>query len=194
MPDVSKGKPKEEVDPHEADTRPTTPADLLQPDPWTRLNIMEDVNGTSIVPTVDQLISSHIHKASGAVRALKKDVIIWTDFDYKKIKQSYGVVKLTVPWEYPDGEVSGSYTFLNVATSPVLQYWGVAPAMGKIEFKGDTMMRQLGCYFGTMPNPFMQEDRETWPGTNATVQYMAMSHERVMQEPWQSNLDRHCQL
>ena len=76
MPDVSKGKPTEEVEPHEADTRPTSPVDLLQPDPWTRLNIMEDVNGTSVVPTVDQLICSHIHKASGAVRSLKKDVII----------------------------------------------------------------------------------------------------------------------
>ena len=158
------------------------------------MNILEEVNATSIVPTVDQLICSHVHKASGAVRSLKKDVIIWTDFPYKKAKESYGVVKVIVPWEYPDGETSGSYTFFNVATSPALPYWGIAPAMGKIQFESDNVMKELGCYFGTMPNPFTQQDRQMWTGTNVTVQYMALSYERITQEPWQTNLDRHCKL
>ena len=211
MPDVSKGNCShencshkhttsctEDVDPHEADTRPTSPVEpthpMLERDPWTRLNIMEDVNGTSIVPTVDQLICSHVHKTSGAVRSLKKDVIIWTDFPYKKAKESFGVIKCIVPWEDTDGETSGSYTFFNVATSPTLPYWGIAPTMGTIQFESDNVMKELGCYFGTMPNPFTQQDRQLWTGANATVQYMALSYERITQEPWQTNLDRHCKL
>ena len=102
MPDVSKGKNCSHCHTasctHEAETRPASPVEpthpMLERDPWTRLNIMEDVNGTSLVPTVDQLICSHVHKTSGAVRSLKKDVIIWTDFPYKKAKESYGVVKV----------------------------------------------------------------------------------------------------
>ena len=155
---------------------------------------MEDVNGTSIVPTVDQLICSDVDKASGAVRSLKKDVIIWTDFSYQTAKESYGVTKLIVPWEDVDGETSGSYTFFNVATSPALPYWGIAPAMGKIEFEGDSVMKELGCYFGTMATPFTRQNLQMWPGTCETVWDIVMSNDKITQEPWQPNLDRHCKL
>ena len=72
MPDVSQGKIcshehtascTEDVDPHEADTRPTSPVEPTHPmlerdDRETRLNLMD---GTA---TVDQKIRFHVHSAS----------------------------------------------------------------------------------------------------------------------------------
>ena len=71
MPDVSKGKNcshehttscTEDNDPHEADTRPTSPVEPTHPwlerEWWTELNLMD---GTA---TVDQKIRFHVHSAS----------------------------------------------------------------------------------------------------------------------------------
>ena len=63
MPEVIKGKPVENVDLHEADTRPTSPVEpthpMLERDPWmTSFDLMD---GTA---TVDQRIRFHVHNAS----------------------------------------------------------------------------------------------------------------------------------
>ena len=62
MPDVSKGKPVEEVDPHEEDTRPTSPVEPTHPwlerRWWSGLSLMD---GRA---TLDQRIRFHVHNAS----------------------------------------------------------------------------------------------------------------------------------
>ena len=53
--------------------------ELEEPDPWCRPNYMDDVAPYTIVPTVNQLIASHLHRAAGACRWLGRDIIVWTE-------------------------------------------------------------------------------------------------------------------
>ena len=96
-------RPPSPVEPSLGDAVVLPAEDLTERDPWVPLNVMEDVCSTSIVPVVDQLIKSHLHRAAGACRWLEKDIVIWTNMELSKIKKSFGVAKDIVPWEKPEG-------------------------------------------------------------------------------------------
>ena len=157
---------------------------------WKELNIVEDISHYCIVPTVDQLIKSHLHKAAGACRWLERDVIIWTDFELKKIKKSYGVVRDSVPWMHPtSGESKGNYTlFSHMVGSSDSSYWGLAPALQTIEFESDSCLKELGCHLEKMETPFVQQDKKPWPLTQTLMSCVVMRHERITREPYAARL------
>ena len=167
-----------------------------------QLNVMEDVDSTSIVPVVEQLIKSHIHKAAGACRWLEKDVVIWTDFSYQKFKKSFGVQEDLVPWQKPEGGIKGSYSLRTTPSeessgwggSLHLNYWGLAPALQSIRFEDDAILRQYGLNLGEMVNPFTKENKEPWPETGARLSYVVMKYQEISEEPKKSTLARFTSL
>ena len=161
-----------------------------------QLNVMEDVDSTSIVPVVEQLVKSHIHKAAGACRWLEKDVVIWTDFSYQKFKKSFGVQEDLVPWQKPEGGIKGSYSLRTTPSAESsgwggslnLNYWGLAPALQSIIFEDDAILRQYGLTLGEMVNPFTQENKEPWPETGSKLSYVVMKYQEISEEPKKSTL------
>lgn len=163
-----------------------------------QLNVMEDVDSISIVPVVEQLVKSHIHRAAGACRWLEKDVVIWMNFSYKKFKKSFGVQEDLVPWEKAEGGCKGSYSLRTTPStqrsgwggSLNLDYWGLAPALQSIIFEDDSILSQAGLTLGEMVNPFTQENKEPWPETGSKLSYVVMKYSEISEEPKKSTLAR----
>ena len=195
-------RPPSPVEPSLEDVVVLPAEDLATRDPWVPLKIMEDVCSTSIVPVVDQLIKSHLHRAAGACRWLEKDVVVWTSCELSKIKKSFGVLKDIVPWEKPGGGCKGSYSLFTTPTdaksgwggSQNLKYWGLAPAMQTLVFEDDTILRELGCYMEEVENPFLQENKQPLTGVGNTIKYVAMKYDWITKAPWCEKLAGYCGL
>ena len=199
MPDTTDEGTTMETDGTEA--RPSSPVEIPVEDvedvdddeggyDWRELNIVEDISHFCIVPTVDQLIKSHMHKAAGACRWLERDVIIWTDFELKKIKKSYRVDKEVVPWMHPtSGESKGTYTlFGHKIGSSESSFWGLAPALQTIEFESDSCLKELGCHLEKMETPFVKLDKKPWASTQTLISCVVMKHAQITRDPFAARL------
>ena len=165
------------------------------------LNILGYVRTRSLGSTVDQLIRSHLFRASGACRWLEKDIVIWVDFELSKIKQSFGVNKEEVPWQMPGStKYKGNYSCLTTPStfrsgwgrSEQLDYWGLSPAMQTIVFENDSRLKEVGCYLEDGTNPFLQEDKLPWPGAEVKLRRLVMRYECITTSPAREKLAAYC--
>lgn len=185
-----------EEEEEEPSVRPTLCGQCDPPETWCQLSLAGDIDCASIVPTLMQLIKSHIHRAAGACRWLEKDINIWVDFPITKFKKSFGVAKETVPWLNKAGAVDGSY---NLHTTPAvhasgwggshLEYWGLAPAMQSIGFESSDILQLYGIFLEEREKvPFVQADKEPWENSERKMKVLVMKYDKIDSEPWKSRL------
>ena len=162
--------------------------ELESPDPWCRPNYMDDVAGYSIIPCVNQLIASHLHRAAGASRWLGRDVIIWTEVPYTTIKASKMACSDEIPWQKDDGSRKGKYS---VMLTPGHLYWGLSPAVQKLWINSDTCLRELGLMMEEKPNPFVPVDEYS---EDNTIKVLVMKYPLIAQSPYREALRAYCAL
>lgn len=183
---------------------PNNTPDASEEDDWRQLSIMGDVDMESVVPTIEQLIKSHIHRAAGACRYLEKDLTIWIDFPIQNFKKSHRVIKEVIPWQTPEPEsrYDGNYS---CHTTPALvpsgwgghqaeDYWGLAPAMQMLKFEDDAIFRLMGITIKEYPHiPFLKQNKEPWED-DRKMKSLIMEYEKISRAPWSRELAKFCQL
>ena len=173
--------------------------DLNARDPWRRPNYMEDVAGYSICPAINQLIASHLHRASGACRWLGKDVIVWTETPYTQIKSSKAACSDEVPWEKEDGTRKGKYSVMITHGPSSAEegnrvdkvFWGISPPVQKLWINSDSILKELGLQLVDRPNPFVPAEEYS---EENTIKVLVMVHDLIMQSPYRDNLKAYCAL
>jgi len=161
---------------------------LETPDPWCRPNYMDDVAPYTIVPTVNQLIASHLHRAAGACRWLGRDVIIWTEVPYTTIKGSKVASSDEIPWQKEDGTRKGKYSVL---LTPGHLYWGLSPPVQKLWFNSDRCLRELGLKMEEKPNPFVPVEEYS---EDNKIQVLVMKYPLIAVSPYREALRHYCAL
>ena len=159
----------------------------------------------SIIPCMEQLIKSHIHRATGACRYLEKNLTIWIDFPIKQFKKSHEVKKEIIPWQEPEPEKKYDGTY-SCHTTPALtpsgwgghqteEYWGLAPAMQMLSFESSNIFGLIGITIKEYEKvPFLQTDKEPWENSDRKMKSLVMEYEKISQNPWKQELADFCQL
>ena len=150
-----------------------------------QVSIEEDIERSSMFKTVEQLVRSHVHRALGAMRYSKDDMVIWCDFPYEKFKMSGGVVTGYHPWLNEQGIREGDYKYKEYKEF----CYGLSPAMQSIRFTSDEHLKLLGIKMREQPVPFKTHEGLPWPEDQTRpMKYLIMEWDAIDTEPYKSRL------
>ena len=152
------------------------------------VNYLEDIAQHSYCESVLQLLASHLHRASGACRSLKQDIVLWSSLSFTKIKTCENMTSDNVPWLDFDGAEKGSYTLMRTASN---QCWGIAPAFQKLCFSSSTNLQELGLELLYQPSPFSNVEE---PCNEHLIKVLIMRYEKISGGAVRDRLQEFCTL
>lgn len=167
----------------------STAADDDVTDVSPAFNYLEDIAQHSYCESVLQLLASHLHRASGACRGLRQDIVLWSSLSYSKIKTCEDMTSDNVPWLDFDGAEKGSYSLMRTTSN---QCWGIAPAFQKLCFSSSTNLQELGLELLYQPSPFNIPGDE--PGQEQLIKVLIMRYDQICGGAVRDRLQEFCTL